>query len=208
MKTVTLIGWLAAGARAFAQGTFLYDQQSSTNEAPLAYGSGSEIHSILPSTGQSFTPSFSELNFIRLKFADGGVTPPGATISLNLRSDSITGTILGTTAPVTMPIGFAGPQNFYFPTTITLSPMTTYYFDLDVQANGRWYVDIYSYYYRGGTAFARGAPVGAEYWFREGLYIVPEPSAAVLGLIGGAAFVAGRKRFAPISVFRPLLSPL
>jgi hypothetical protein len=195
MKGLALIACLAAGARALAQGTFVYDQQSSTYEVPLGYASGSEIHSILPSTGQSFTPSLPGINFIRLKFQDSSIIDGvGATIYLNLRSDSITGPILGTTDPVTMPNGFTGTQNFFLPSTITLTPQNTYYFDLVLQSAQAWYVDIESFNYSGGTAFARGAPAGADYWFREGLYIVPEPSLAALGLIGGAAYAAGRKR--------------
>jgi hypothetical protein len=80
---------------AFAQGTFIYDQQSSTDESPPSPQSGANMNLIPPPWGQSFTPSFAGVDFIRLKL--NNEVPgarPGATIYLNIRADSIMGTIL------------------------------------------------------------------------------------------------------------------
>ncbi|HWW03043.1 MAG TPA: PEP-CTERM sorting domain-containing protein [Candidatus Acidoferrum sp.] len=178
----------------YGQGTFIYDQQDSTSEGSPPYGSGPSIQSLLPSTGQSFTPSLSGIDFIRLIFDDGDPTDGlGASISLNLRSTSIAGPILGTTATVNMPNGFSGTANFFFQNTIPLSSGTTYYFDLNFQTGGPWNVDAGSYTYAGGTAYRNGqVSPGGNYWFREGL-VVPEPSSAALLLLGGAAFISLRR---------------
>jgi hypothetical protein len=49
--------------------------------------------------------------------------------------------------------------------------------------------------YPGGTAYTFGQPnpAGVDFWFREG-YVVPEPSVAWLGLVGGMAAVWLRRR--------------
>jgi hypothetical protein len=47
--------------------------------------------------------------------------------------------------------------------------------------------------YTGGTGFTFGVGGGADFWFREGI-IVPEPSAALLLLVGGALFTWLRRR--------------
>lgn len=183
---------LTATACGHAQGTFIFDQQDSTNETGSPYGTGSTIQSVLPHTGQSFIPTLPGIDFIRLKFTDANPGDNlGATIFLNLRSTSITGPILGTTADVTMPNGFSGTTNFLFPTTIPLMPGTTYYFDLNLVSGGPWDIDIYSYYYPNGESFVGGQPhPGGNYWFREGIIAaVPEPSSVALLLLAGGLLV-------------------
>jgi MYXO-CTERM domain-containing protein len=196
MKTILIAFALLAAANCFGQGTiFLYDQQSSTNEGSPPYGAGSTIQNLLPSTGQSFTPGLSGIDFIRLMFDDGNIYDgQGATIFLNLRSDSITGTILGTTAPMTMPNGFTGTENFFFPNTISMTPGITYYFELVLVSGGTWNVMDEPHTYPGGTAFVHGQPDGAtDYWFREGI-LVPEPSAALLGMLGFGVLALVRRQ--------------
>src|SRR5450759_4846854 len=81
---------------AVGQGTFIYDQQSA-DETVLAGEGGGILQSNQP-FGQSFTPTFSSINFIRLWLADGlpgnGL---GATVFINLRTNSISGPILAST---------------------------------------------------------------------------------------------------------------
>jgi hypothetical protein len=195
---LTILGGMIAFA-GYGQGTLIYDQQSSTDEYIPAYGeSGVTMQQIAKPWGQSFTPSLSGIDFIRLKLddntpGDGG----GAAIYVNLRSDSISGTILGTTATVSMRDGFRGNTNFLFGTTILLTPGVTYYLEpLIVPGSGPWNAVISEYLYPGGSYIVGGSPVfQSDLWFREGV-IVPEPAPGLL-LLGGAALLAGRRLLQP-----------
>jgi hypothetical protein len=180
---------------ASAQGTFLYDQQSSTSEGYGGYGGGPVFQTLLPSTGQSFTPTLSGINFTRLSISDGDPGDGlGSTWFLNLRSTGITGPILGTTASVYLPDGFTGHPNFFFPNTIPLTPGTRYWFDVNSPDGGAWNIVFAAFHYPGGDGWVRGNddPAGG-YWFREGL-VVPEPSsAAMLFMALGSVWVFRRK---------------
>ena len=193
------VGFLAvpvlfAAFCAHGQGTtFLYDQQSSTQEFSLGYGVGTVFQILLPTTGQSFTPSLSGVDFIRLKIADGDPNDGlGSTWFLNLRSTSITGPVLGTTTSTFLPNGFTATANFFFPNTIPLTPGTTYFFDVNTPDGASWRVDFEGFNYAGGTAWEQGhANAAGDYWFREGI-IVPEPSSVALLVLGLAAFACLR----------------
>ncbi len=193
--SVISVTLLLAAFSAYGQGTmFLYDQQSSTDEGNYGYGFGPAFQNLLPTTGQSFTPTFSGIDFIRLEINDS--TPAGTVGSawfLNLHSDSIHGPILGTTATVGLPGGFTGAANFFFPSTIPLTPATSYWFDINTPDGGAWHVVAGVFIYPGGIAWANDSPrPGADYWFREGL-VVPEPSSATLIMLGGAALACLRR---------------
>jgi hypothetical protein len=187
---------MAAALPVFAQGTFIYDQQSSTDEGWFPYGTGPTIQNLLPYTGQSFVPTFTGMNFIKLNFNDQNPNDGlGATLHLDLRSTSISGPILGSTAAVTMTNGFTGVTTFLFPTTLAVTPGTTYYFDLDLESGGPWNVMVASYNYPYGNAYRQGISLpGSEYWFREGLYVMPEPSTGRLLVVGFGALAAFARR--------------
>src|SRR5258708_2607463 len=106
MKTFCqIVAWILPAVAAHAQGTFIYDQQSST-EARQGEAN-SRIQTDAP-VGQSFTPSLTAVGFIRLDLFDAVINNgKGATVYFNLRADSITGTILASSTPVSMPDGFA-----------------------------------------------------------------------------------------------------
>jgi hypothetical protein len=198
MRQIALLLTAAAAfllpVRARAQGTFIYDQQSSTNEGAPPYG-GDPVQSIATPWGQSFTPMRSGIDFIRLELADSNpLDGSGATMYLNLHSDSITGAIIGTTQPVTMPNGFAGHPNLFFPATVPLTPGVQYYFEAIVDlSSGPFSTTVSSFYYPGGSYIAGGSPaLQSDLWFREG--IVPEPSSLSLALIGGATLVGAKLR--------------
>ena len=190
-KLTAILPALAAGSQ-LAQGTFIYDQQSSTNETPANFGSGGDL--MLNPPAQSFTPLLDSVGFIRLNFDDGNPGDGlGATVYVNLRAGSVTGTILGTSDSVTMRDGFAGVTNFLFPTPVSVSSGTTYFFEPVQSAGGNWNIEVGPYLYPGGILYVNGMPTqGADLWFREG--IVPEPSPLSLVLIGGAALLGARAR--------------
>jgi hypothetical protein len=174
--------------------TFVYDQQSSTDEGFYGYGAGPAYQGLLPTTGQSFTPNLSGIGFIRLELNDASQTGTlSSTWFLNLHSDSIHGPILGTTAPVVLPGAFTGAANFFFPNTIPLTPGATYWFDINSPDGGTWHLVARQFNYPGGYAWAQDTAYPfSDYWFREGL-VVPEPSSAALLLLGGAALISIRR---------------
>lgn len=81
--TFLLTIWIACG-----QG-FIYDQQSADESGTLE-GSGGLGQQPF---GQSFTPSLSSIGFIRLYIFDGTAGNGGGVLSINLRTNSITGTV-------------------------------------------------------------------------------------------------------------------
>ncbi len=180
----------------YGQSTFIFDQQSVTNDAQSA-GSGGGIQSSQP-VGQSFIPSFSSVRFIRPLLYDGTQNNNlGATVYVNLRSDSITGPILGSTDPVPFPDNFGrgsnGVANFFFPAAVAVTPGTTYYFQPVVQSGDAWGIGAYNNFnYPNGTLFFQGVPnPGSDLWFREG--IVPEPSSIALLSMGIGIFACLRQ---------------
>jgi hypothetical protein len=185
---LTSVGFSARG-----QGTFIYDQQSSTNEGALPYGAGSVMQQIPQPWGQSFTPSLSSVNFIRLNLNDNDPSNSlGVTLRIDLRTNSIGGGILASTPAVSLTNGFTGVVNFFFSSSVSLTPSVVYYFQPIVQSGDLWNIESGPFNYPGGTAFAGGFAVpSSDLWFREG--IVPEPSAALLFLFGGGV-VAWRHR--------------
>ena len=173
---------------------FIYDQQSSTNEFVPSYGSGGAMLTIPSPWGQSFTPVLNSVEFIRLKFNDGNrFDGLGATVYLNLRSDSMSGAILGTTDPVTMPSQFRGTEDFFFAGGVTVTTGVIYYFEVVEQSGGAWNIDGFSYHYPGGMFFYNGGtPLsGSDLWFREGI-VIPEPAAGALLWLGLAGLLTCR----------------
>ncbi len=169
---------------AFGQGTFTYDQQTSTIDLPQP-GQGSPIQYGQPGFGQAFTPTLTSVDFIRLNLDDH--TPAngiGATLLINLRSGSITGALMAATSPVNLADGFAGTVNFFFPSSVALNPGTRYYFEPVVESGDLWNIIIVpDTYYPGGPLYSHGqAYPFTALWFREGTY-VPEPSPTALVLV-------------------------
>jgi len=169
-----------------AQGTFVYDQQSADETTPG--GTTAPISSNQP-IGQSFTPTLSQVGFIRLYLGDSVFNGIGATVYVNLRQDSITGPILSSTQPVFMPDAFVGHPDFLFASPVPVTPGAIYYVQPVVQSgDSNWAIVSYNYNYPGGTAFGGGQPTPPfDLWFREGI-IVPEPSSIALALSGFACF--------------------
>lgn len=180
VSVLTVTGALAAKPQGF-----IYDQ-SSSDEAHVLEG-GSDITQNQP-MGQSFRPTLRNVGFVRLYLYNGllGDTS-AATVHVNLRADSITGPLLAASFPVTIPGGasFAGPLNFFFENSPTVTPGMAYFFQPIVEDNDNIGLSHSWYNYSGGIGFLRGVPdpLDRELWFREGI-VVPEPSVAAMLLIG------------------------
>jgi len=178
-----------------AQGTMIFDQQSS--DESNGGSSGNIIQNVQP-TGQSFTPSLSGIGFVRLNLFDQTRNHgTGAVVYVNLRSDSITGPIVDSTAPVALPDNFGLPLNtgfvtFFFSTEVPLQPGVKYYLQPVVQSGDLWGIFGGAFDYAGGELYAQGQSTTlSDYWFREGI-IVPEPSMVALLLAGAGIVVYAR----------------
>ena len=166
-----------------AQGTFIYDQQSALEGNSGEGAPGIQSNQLI---GQSFTPSLTAVGFIRLYLTDGSFNGVGATVSINLRANSIGGAILGSTQPVTVPDRFASYSDFLFSTPVDVTPGISYFIQpVLISGDSTFGVGARnSFNYSGGTAYFSGQPsTFVDLWFREGI-VVPEPSAAALILAG------------------------
>ena len=127
---VTLLATLVSRG----QGSFIYDQQSGTDERPFP-GAGTSIRYFQPHSGQSLTPTLASVGFIRLNLNDANPNSGlGATMYVNLRSVSITGPVLGSSATFFMPDGFAGVTNSLFIAPVAVTPSVTYFFEPLIQS--------------------------------------------------------------------------
>lgn len=171
------------------QGYFSYDQQSSVDQS-FVPGGGSILG--LAPYGQSFTPLSSTMNFIRLgvydKVPNNGL---GATLYLNLRTDSIGGSIIASSQSILLGNGYSGFTDFFFDSPVVLAPGDLYVFEIVAEpGSDNWGASAGEYLYSGGMAFGGGLSVpGSDLWFREGTYTVPEPSVAAILLLGAAVFM-------------------
>ncbi|MBI3880677.1 MAG: PEP-CTERM sorting domain-containing protein [Verrucomicrobia bacterium] len=174
------------------QTNFFYDQQSAI-EGASAETVGS-INFAQP-YGQSFVPTSNAVGFIRLWMRDlNAGNGLGADVFVNLRSNSISGPILGSSETVSFTDGFGGPgdriyPDFFFTNPISVVPGVTYIFQPVVQSGDS--VSVFAdstYNYSFGDSLYQGAvQTGIDLWFREGVITVPEPSSVSLGLAGAAA---------------------
>jgi hypothetical protein len=192
-KLIALLALLAATSGS-AQGTFQYDQLTLASPIPPNF-----VFDIQPSQpiGQSFTPTLPLVDFVQFALFDGHPNNGlGATLYVNLRSNSITGPIVSSSNPVFMPEtpSGGGPTHFFFSGPVAVVPGTTYFFEIVVQSGDTWRVNTLPDIYSGGTMFVQGvAQPLQDLWFREGV-IVPEPSAAAIFSLTGAAFLFLRRK--------------
>lgn len=189
MKTIAacLLSILTAFA-SFGQGTLVFDQESSTDENYVGGGGTIQFYGTV---GQSFTPSLATVGFFRVKLRDQPDNFLGATLAVNLRSNAISGPLLGTTTPVVLADGFNSSVDFYLPSAVVVSPGRMYFFQVVVQSGDNVSIAIRQdsfgdANYSGGDFYGGGFPfTGADLWFREGI-IVPEPSSLILLFVGGS----------------------
>ena len=127
MKITSFLSlYFAAALIASGQGTFLYDQQSATAGLTTF---GVSINQAQP-LGQAFTPSLSGIGFVQLQ-VDNALNLTNATLAVNLWADSLGGTLLASTEPLSLPAGYrAISTTFLFASPVTVNPGSTYYLGL------------------------------------------------------------------------------
>jgi hypothetical protein len=177
-----LILIVLASCTASGQGFITVDQQS-TN----VIEGGAALNVIGQPMGQSFTPALSALNFVSLNLYDAGsLEEAGATVIVNIRTNSITGAILGSSVPVFMPNAFFGVTNFMFSIPVVLVPGAVYFLEPVAQpGSDGWGSYVTDASYVGGSLIQSGIPViGRNLWFQEGVTGTPEPSSLALLVLG------------------------
>ncbi len=157
------------------QGTFAVDQQSTNAIDAGAFLSQTPM-------GQSFTPGLDSIGFVQFFLADGTTA---STVAVNIRSGSITGSLLGTTTPTTLTPSTNAYFDFLFSSPISLTPGTKYYLEPVVVGGGNAEAFGTFVQYTGGDAIISGTTfTDRDFLFREGI-IVPEPASVSLLLGGG-----------------------
>jgi hypothetical protein len=187
-KIIFTLATTLATLRLFGQGTLLVDQQSF--DLATAMGSISII-----GIGQSFTPAFSAIDYVQFSVADGNL---GSSIFVNLRQNSMSGSIIGTTDTQSVPLDPRVPTTFIFSTSVVLTPGTQYFFEPVIVVNADQIGITISdprtaNPYPGGTALHGNTPGSYSLWFAEGV-VVPEPSTWALFGLGGVVLFAARWR--------------
>jgi len=193
--------WLAC-----AQGTFVYDQQV-TNADSLGFSPfGIPTYAIgaNQAIGQSFTPTFSAIGFVRFYLkVPAQPSGTGTLLWINLWSGSISnGILLASTSADLLSPGFDTFTNFFFTTLAALTPGTTYYLQPYIQSgNANTAIAISSILppYSGGMAFINDNQPqnpNTDIWFREGIVATPEPATGRLFLATTlfSGLLAGRKK--------------
>ena len=120
--------------------------------------------------GQEFRPDLGRLDFVDLYIWSYDISAPG-TLVVDVRLDSPSGALLGTSLPVEVPVGEFRPVRLGFPETVLLTPGTRYVLEpRDVSASGLFLGDT-SDLYAGGRFYYSGMfePL-YDAWFREGYY--------------------------------------
>jgi hypothetical protein len=184
--------FLATALQARAQGTLVFDQQSATTPEKANYDS---FALYIQPLYDSFVPTLSSIGFVQLELTDDpDSNTSGAAISVALYSGSPQyPTFLGGTERVYLPpnfnndqIGNSGVTNFYFATSIALTPGQTYYLvPLEITGDHVWSVAVTDNTYPNGGLYGFD---GTDLWFREGI-VIPEPSVLALWALGGLLIV-------------------
>src|SRR5215475_12488702 len=149
MKTLVLLSaicLLVTLAATRGQGTYTYDQQSSTNEG--AVPGGPVIQRIGSPYGQSFPPTLTSVGFIRLAVSDFNPgNSSGATLHVNLRAGSINGPVLDSTEPIAFVDSSASFSTFLFANPVQVTPGSTYYLQPVVDSGDSWTIGAGEYNY-------------------------------------------------------------
>jgi hypothetical protein len=181
--------------------SFVVDQTNPWDSCNSGFGcTGLNFQNFGP-FGQSFTPSLPSLYGVQIVVSPATLGPLPSDLEVEIRADTIAGTILGTasdpsyTSATPLFLGFSF-ANFDFGSSIALTPGNLYVIDViapttSVLLEGP---DIPNPY-PGGTAIGFGTPQPTfDFYFSEGP--VPEPSPVVLlaSAVGAAMWFHRRRQ--------------
>ena len=165
---------------------------------------------LMPETGQEFTPSLNGVDFVDVNLLPQATTNTG-TFEIAIHQGVITAPVLGLSDQVLRSGGAAGNDvHFTFSSTIPLTPGDIYVLEvIQVAGNSGWAVEIpgsavvngqtIDMNYPGGQLIYGGVPQATEDMiFQEGIF-VPEPGLLSLGLLAVLAFGRSTTRARRIS---------
>ena len=187
LVTTLLLSCLASVPEAAALPFLVVDQR---NDDLLALGAPTPRSPF----GQEFTPTLAALDGVHLFI---GPRNPEAVAVVNIRENTITGPIIGTSLPGTIPPPGEPFIQFDFSDRVPLVPGNLYVMEVKIlsgsgEPNFNFLPQITNEdTYPGGRAISLGNPLpGSDLAFREGL-VTPEPGTisllgiGLLGLVGG-----------------------
>ncbi len=185
----------------------VYAQQEVVDQSlqPPAMIPGQSYHydsvgaTLVPETGQEFTPLLNGLDFVDVDLLPQSPTNTG-TFEIAIHQGTITAPVMGLSDQVTRQPGTSGNNtHFTFPTTVALTPGDTYVLEvLQIAGNSGWAVEVpvsaivdgqtIDMSYAGGRLVYGGVPQGTEDMiFQEGL-VVPEAGVGSFCLLGVLVF--------------------
>jgi hypothetical protein len=162
-----------------------------------SYHYDASIGSLVPATGQEFTPSLQGLDFVDVRLYGSAV---GNTFQIAIHEGIIAAPVLGLSDPAVSSGTFPNNEaHFTFSSTVPLVAGNLYVLEI-IQGGGNsgWGIEIPSsavvngqpvnMNYPGGRLIYNGVPQDSkDLIFREGI-VVPEPGVTALGLLGVLAF--------------------
>ena len=153
-----------------------------------------------PPLGQEFTPTLASLNVVELMIMDSLPTDGvGSSVTVNIRSGSIAGPLLGSSTLV-LPNAYGGGTfaltHFDFLAPVPLVPGNLFLIDLVATGGGFTVAVNPSDTYAGGRFISNGNIVSNfDMVFREGpVASVPEPASILLIGVGAAVTAAARRQ--------------
>ncbi len=171
-----------------AQADTMFDQTNT--ELPL--GTLSQNLLVFSPLGQSFTPTLTSLNFINLLTDDGS-----ATVEVNIRLGSISGTILGTSLPTVIPFSLdPSVSSFSFSTPVALIAGDLYVIEPFLVSGDTLIGSTDTNNYVGGNQILGGiVQTNNDLWFQEGISVAEPGELLLLGIgLGLMAIVFFNKR--------------
>lgn len=186
MKTKFLtIVFLSGALFVRGQGTFVWDQGSTNITDTWAALTNTPL-------GQGFTPTQLSMDATAFYLGTENFGTAG-NVEVLVRSGSVTGAIIGTSNPDSIS-SFNDVYYFTFSNPVTLTPGTEYYLE-PVGLSGNLYAELgFAGVGTGQATYGGALYKNLNFWFEEGIQVVPEPSLSALFLIGGGIAYWHRRR--------------
>jgi hypothetical protein len=162
------------------------------------------LSSLVPGTGQEFTPSLEGLDFVDVNLQNAIVTDTG-TFEIAIHKGNMAAPVLGLSNPVLWSGGFSlNNAHFTFPNTLPIVPGNIYVLEINqLSGDPGWLFEVpvsliingrtIKMNYAGGRLIYGGVPQdNYDMLFQEGVF-VPEPGVTAFCLLGVLVFGLVRK---------------